>query len=321
MSDVERLMFDLRRIHSHWQTLYPTLFRQAVSVDYRRERLELPDGDFIDLDFAEVGSKRAVILCHGLESSAHAHYMLGMARALNESGLDAIAMNFRGCSGELNRLVRSYHSGETEDLKCVIRHALEVKHYSELSLVGFSLGGNVIIKYLGEEGDHADVLGAVAFSVPCDLGASARQLTVGFNKIYMRRFMKLLVEKIRSKNRLLKTGFDEKGFARMSSFAEFDGAYTAPVHGFESAENYWKQCSAKQFVPFVRRPTLLVNAANDPFLTAECYPVEEARLSPLFTLEIPNDGGHMGFISGSIHNTAYWHEGHAIRYLKNNVFL
>lgn len=309
-------MFDVHSFRAHCETILPTLFSLVKAVDYRRERLELPDGDFIDLDWAEVGGTEAFVICHGLESNSKAHYIQRLVHALNAEGIDVIAMNFRGCSGEPNRLIRSYHSGETDDLRQVIAHILEKQKYDALGLIGFSLGGNVILKYLGEEGERAPVNGAVAISVPCDLGASARKLAKGFNRVYMQRFLRQLFQKIQSKNVLLNAGFDEALFKQMRTFEEFDGHYTGPVHGFKSAEDYWGRCSSKQFIESICRPTLLINAQNDPFLTPECYPISEARSNKNVFLETPQHGGHVGFSELNVRGFTHYYEFDTLKFTK-----
>ncbi|MGE9271348.1 MAG: YheT family hydrolase [Verrucomicrobiales bacterium] len=282
----------------HWETIVPSLFRKMARVTTRAERLELDDGDFLDLLWRSSGSDRLVILSHGLEGSAHAAYMQGMAATCLAGGWDVLAWHFRSCSGELNRLPRFYHSGATEDLAAVLRHALAVHPARRVDLVGFSLGGNMTLKYLGECGGsvHPRVHRAVAFSVPCDLASSSRALATRFNReVYMRRFISSLTEKIRRKAVCFPGVFDLSGLEAIRTFQAFDDRFTAPLHGFQDAEDYWEKSSSRPFLPFIRIPTLLVNAANDPFLGPGCYPHEESSTSDCFTLEVPPSGGHVGF--------------------------
>lgn len=307
--------------HHHVQTVYPTLFRRVPVLNYQRQRLELDDGDFLDLDWSAAGaqpSDRVVIMCHGLESSSNAHYIRGMTYALNAAGVDVVCMNFRGCSGEPNRLLRSYHSGVTEDLRSVlaaVRHAdLAAGKPRAISLIGFSLGGNVILKCLGEGEGLAGVMNAVVLSVPCDLASSATRLMQGFNQVYMRRFIKFLVAKLAIKNQVLGAQFDLDAFRRMRTFAEFDAAYTAPQHGYASAAKYWQQCSSRYYLSGIRVPTLLLNAGDDPFLTPACYPWEQARDHAYLHLEVPRHGGHVGFIARN-NRGRYWHEERALAFL------
>ncbi len=282
----------------HLQTIVPALYRKAERVTRERERLELADGDFLDLEWRREGRGSLAILSHGLEGSAGASYIQSMARVLSARGWDVLAWNYRGCSGEMNRLPRFYHSGATEDLSAVIEHALAVHPAERIDLVGFSLGGNMTLKYLGEKGaEVSPVLGrAVAFSVPCDLACSSRTLDTAFNReVYMRRFIKTLADKVRRKHVMFPDDLDPKGLEKIRTFREFDDRYTAPLHGFRDAEDYWERSSSKQYLSVIRVPALMVNARNDPFLGRGCFPEDEAEESPFFYLEAPSSGGHVGF--------------------------
>ncbi|MEO6046585.1 MAG: alpha/beta fold hydrolase [Candidatus Kapaibacterium sp.] len=285
--------------NGHLQTIIPTLAKKNPDVRYRRERIATPDNDVLDLDWAETGSDQLAILSHGLEGSAARWYMRGMARSLNRAGWDALPWNFRGCAGEMNRTLRFYHSGATDDLATVIAHVKSLKRYRRIALIGFSLGGNMTLKYLGEQGRAIDpaIIGAVAFSVPCDLKTSAIRLALPSNSIYMRRFIKTLAEKVREKSRVMPE-LDASALAGMRTFQQFDDRYTAPLHGFRDAEDYWARCSSRGFLDAITIPTLIVNAVNDPFLSPECYPIAEARRSSFVSLEMPASGGHVGFMAG-----------------------
>ncbi|MBK1828635.1 alpha/beta fold hydrolase [Haloferula rosea] len=299
----------------HLQTIVPSLWRKVSALTRRRERLELADGDFLDLCWHGEGGERLVILSHGLEGSAEAAYIQGMGRALAADGWDVLAWNYRGCSGEMNRLPRFYHSGATCDLAAVVEHALEVHPAKTVDLIGFSLGGNLTLKYLGELGeDGSPRLGrAVAFSVPCDLACSSRTLTTAFNReVYMRRFIVSLAEKVRAKAEMFPDELDPSRLEGVKTFREFDDRFTAPLHGFEDAADYWARSSSRPFLPQIRIPALLVNAANDPFLGPGCYPRDEARDSDWFHLEVPRGGGHVGF--GGLGPN--WAEKRAVRFLK-----
>lgn len=302
--------------NGHLQTIVPSLFRIVKGIHYRRERIDTPDGDFLDLDWAEAGSRRLAILSHGLEGNTQRNYVLGMAKALRHGGWDALAWNYRSCSGEPNRLLRSYHSGETGDLHTVIQFAAARGCYQEIALIGFSLGGNITLKYAGEQGDHIHPLirKAVAFSVPCDLEASAHKLAQPAGRVYMMRFLRTLREKVRTKKRLFPNQVDDSGIDRLRTFFEFDDRYTAPIHGFKNALDYFARSSSKQFLPQIRIQALLVNARNDPFLGIPCFPFEEARSSPTFFFEAPDSGGHMGFISFG-NGGEYWSETRALEFL------
>jgi predicted alpha/beta-fold hydrolase len=285
----------------HLQTIYPALFRRTARVTNRPERLELPDGDFIDLEWSDQGRPRLAILSHGLEANLQTGYIQGMAAALIRRGWDVLAWNFRGCGGEPNRLLRMYHSGATEDLHAVISHALTNHPADSIDLIGFSLGGNLTLKYLGERPAELSprLHRAVAFSVPCDLACSSRQLALPSNRIYMDRFLREMRAKIRAKNLIFPDQLDLTGLDRIRSFQEFDDRFTAPIHGFRDAADYWARNSCRQFLPHIALPTLLVNAANDPFLGDGCYPQEEAAASDIVHFESPATGGHVGFMSPS----------------------
>lgn len=301
--------------NGHLQTIFPSLFRKVEGVSYRRERIETPDGDFLDLDWSESGSGKIAIISHGLEGNTSRSYMLGMAKALNRAGWDALPWNYRGCSGEPNRKLRSYHSGATEDLDVVISHVISQKRYEQIALIGFSLGGNITLKYLGERGEAVPSLikKAIVFSVPCDLASSSRKLAALSNRIYMRRFLRMLHEKIKARM-IIMPGLDDSGFKKIKDFKGFDDRYTAPLHGFADAEDYWRQASSKPFIPQITIPTLLINARNDPFLSQECFPIEEAKHNPNFYLEMPHAGGHTGFVEFN-EDGEYWSEKRAVEFL------
>jgi len=262
---------------------------------YTRERLELADGDFLDLDWAKAGHRRVAIISHGLEGSSTQNDVKTLAAALNAAGWDALAWNFRGCSGEENRLLQFYHSGETLDLSIVVGHA--AAEYPEIAVVGFSLGGNMILKYLGEASPHPAIRVAVAVSAPIDLAASSRALDRRpGNGIYLRRFMKSLSAKVEAKALRYPLEIDPNGVRQVASFSEFDNRFTAPIHGFKDAAEYWSRSSALQFLPQITIPTLLLSAKDDPFLAPECFPETLAREHSYFYLEAPACGGHLGFL-------------------------
>ncbi len=300
--------------NGHVQTIYPILFRPRPKIAYTRERLDTPDGDFLDLDWAETDANRLAIICHGLEGCSVGIHELCMVSALNASGWDTVVLNFRGCGDSVNRTLRFYHSGETEDLNMVICHVS--KRYAEIVLIGFSLGGNVILVYLGRDpaAVHPAVERAAVFSVPCDLAASVRKLGTFPNRFYTRRFLKSLAAKLRAKNAVLPDQLDLAGLDSIRTFQEFDDRYTAPIHGFFSAKDYWEKSSSSRYVAAIHVPTLLVNARNDPFLAPECFPVASARESETLYLESPASGGHNGFILRNPQNR-YWTEFRALEFL------
>jgi hypothetical protein len=295
--------------NGHLQTVLPWLLRRVPGVDYRRERIPTPDGDFLDLDWSPAGGRRLVVVCHGLEGSSQAAYVRGMVRAFNRRGWDGVVLNFRGCSGEPNRRLRSYHSGATEDLAAVLDHVGQTRAYRHLALVGFSLGGNLVLKYLGERGeDLPPALGpCAAVSVPCDLAGSSRRMARPENRIYMLRFMRTLCRKAAHKARCFPGTLSPGDFRGLRTFQDFDDRYTAPAHGFRDAAHYWAACSSRRFLAGIRVPTLLINARNDPFLSAGCYPAAEAAASPQVHLETPVSGGHVGFLTPTLTGD-FWHE-------------
>ena len=284
--------------NGHFSTIYAGIFRKVNGVVQRRERLDLPDGDFLDLDWSEslLPTKKLVILLHGLEGDAQRHYITGSAKGLNENTFDTCAVNFRGCSGETNRLYRSYHSGATEDLISVINHILSNKNYEEIYLMGFSLGGNLLLKYLGEGNEVSSYLkAAVAVSVPCDLKDACDELLKSKNVLYSKRFKKHLLAKLRIKQTQFPDKISESDIAKIVTLKDFDDVYTGPAHGFKDALDYYEKCSSKQFLPKISVPSLVINAKNDSFLGDRCYPYDEARQNPNLHLEIPEFGGHVGF--------------------------
>lgn len=279
----------------HLQTVLPVVWRRRAARLTQVETLELPDGDFLRLHWRKAGHRRLVILSHGLEGDAEAGYIRGMAAAVGAAGWDVLAWTFRGCGPQPNRLRRFYHSGETGDFGQVIRHAAPA--YPEgVALVGFSLGGNMTLKYLGEAPPDPAVIGGAAVSAPVDLAASARALDRRWgNRVYVRRFLQTLIRKVEDKARRFPGEIDVGGIRRVRSFQEFDDRYTAQLHGFRDAADYWAQSSARQYLPGIAVPTLLINARDDPFLPPECFPFSEAEASERFYLEAPEFGGHVGF--------------------------
>ncbi|GAB3043535.1 YheT family hydrolase [Spirosoma pulveris] len=327
--------------NGHLQTIIPSLFRK-VQVTYVRERIETPDDDFLDLDWgfsSGVGSeeqkvRRAdasetahfslltpnsslVILSHGLEGSSGSGYLAGMVRHLTKHGFDCLAWHYRSCSGELNRQQRFYHIGETGDLHFIIQHAI-AKGYQTIYLMGFSAGGNVTLKYVGEQGQalHPAVKKAVVFSVPVHLLGSARRLEQWDSLVYNYRFNRTLKRKVLQKASLMPGVFPIDAVTKARSIREFDNLFTAPMHGFRDVTDYYTRSSSLQFIPTIAIPTLLVNAKNDPFLSPECFPEALGRELPNVWMEFPEQGGHCGFPSRKqgIQGT-YWSEERALQFL------
>lgn len=289
--------------NGHVQTVYPVLFRPDPPVRPRRERIETPDGDFLDLDWhdraAEThGKRRLAVLLHGLEGHSRRKYMAGMAGALNRRGWDAVALNFRGCGGRPNRHIPFYHSGLTEDLHTVLGHALTRYPDAEVALVGFSIGGNKVLKYLGENPKRVpqQVAGAVTVSVPCDLAAASDVLARPFNRLYEAYFLRSLRAKIRAKHARVGNALPVRGLDAITTLREFDDRYTAPMFGFADALDYYRRASCRPHLGNIRVPALILSAADDPFLSASCYPYEAAEANGSLFLETPRTGGHVGFV-------------------------
>ena len=303
--------------NGHIQSIYPTLFRRFDTGFYERERIFTPDDDFLDIDWSRAGSNRLAIISHGLEGNSHRNYVVGMVKMLNRNGWDALAWNYRSCSGEMNRRLRFYNSGTIDDLEVVIEHAAKIESYKEIVLIGFSMGGNLSLLYLGNKGSRIDskIVRSVVFSVPCDLKASTRELAKFKNRIYMGRFLKTLHQKIRTKMKLMPGQINDDNYHLIKNFKDYDDRYTAPLHGFNNAEDYWSKCSSNRFIPEIKIPTLIVNARNDPFIADGCYPVNETSDSKCVYLETPRSGGHVGFMQFK-RDKSYWSEERTIEFLK-----
>ncbi|MDC0335699.1 alpha/beta fold hydrolase [Pseudodesulfovibrio sp.] len=305
-------------------TLYPPLFRPTPHMpEPVQERINTPDGDFLDMDHhaSRTGkTRKLVIVSHGLEGHSRKKYVLGMARMATSRGYDAICWNQRGCGQDVNNLPRSYHSGETNDIHSIIAHCLNTGKYETVALIGFSMGGNQILKYLGEAPDRvpAQVAAAATFSVPCDLSATERVIARPSRRIYLEYFMTGLRETIRTKGKIFPEEVDATLLRQVRTLRDFDDCYTAPLNGFTDAADYYTQSSSKQYIENVRIPALLVNAKDDPFLPEECYPVAEAETNPNFMLEIPHHGGHVGFVQGGRGNV-YWSEKRAGDFLAQQL--
>ncbi|SHG64980.1 hypothetical protein SAMN05444483_12028 [Salegentibacter echinorum] len=307
--------------NSHVASIYASAFRRVEFHFSTRQRIELSDGDFLDLErtFFSPNNNKVLILLHGLAGNANRPYMRGMAKIFYENGWDIASMNFRSCSGEINRLYRSYHAGATEDLQTVIDVLKVENKYAEINLIGFSLGGNLLLKYLGEQSKIAsEIKSAVAVSVPCDLGASLNELNKSHNFLYSRRFLKNLKKELRLREAHFPSEIDKKDIAGCNSLLAIDELYTSKAHGFKSAAHYYRQCSCLAFLPGIQTPTLLINAENDTFLAPNSYPIQLAKNSKNLYLEIPKQGGHVGFIQ---HKKPYYHEERALEFIKRKSVL
>ena len=294
----------------HLQTIYARWLNRASDLRLRRERWETPDNDFIDLDWLDAGSETAnlIVLFHGLEGCSSSHYARSLMNRARRLGWGGVVAHFRGCSGERNRLVRAYHSGDSSEIDWILRRTKEKNPRLKIYAVGVSLGGNVLLKWLGEQGDHAleIVEKTAAVSVPVDLAAAAGVLDRGCRKwIYTRHFLKTLKQKSLDKIAQHNLKIDLHQVRAASTFRQIDDLFTAPVHGFESAEDYWTKSSSKPWLMQIRVPTLLINARNDPFLPAVALPTAE-EVSLYVDLEYPEFGGHVGFVSGRFPGDLDW---------------
>ena len=301
----------------HQQTIFPHIFRGSPRQRCKRERLELPDGDFLDIDVYVFPKRPLIFLLHGLEGSTQSIYILGISDLLIRAGMGVVAINMRSCSGEMNRKPFFYHSGFTADLRYVVELFSRRHPDSDLGGVGFSLGGNVLLKYLGEEGSLLDA--GVAVSAPVDLLASTHRMKKISGRYYEHRFLNQLKSKVRQKHeQLLAIGIDVDAALQSRCFHEFDDALTAPTFGFKGAVDYYTQSSSLQYLPLIQSPTLLLQSLDDPMLAKACFPNAEQCASTV-TREYTKKGGHVGFIHGSIWAPKYYAEERALSFLAQHL--
>jgi len=290
----------------HAQTLWGALLRRVAPPAVRRERLVLPDGDFIDIDWAGEHGPVVVIL-HGLGGSVDSHYARGLLDALVRRGWRGALMHFRGCSGEPNLLQRSYHGGDTGDLAFFVEKLRQREPYTPLAAVGYSLGGNVLLKWLGEQGAAAPLQGAAAVSVPFDLGAATAHLMRGFARVYEQRLLRCLQEGLADKRARMTLPLPAVEPAAIASLRAFDEHITAPLHGFRDADDYYARASCFSYLSHIAVPTLIVHALDDPFMPPAVIPRAE-QLSSHIRLELSASGGHVGFIGGTPWSPRFWLE-------------
>lgn len=303
-------------LNPHLETIIPNTLRRIKHVDYQRERFRTSDDDFMLLDWLRQGASRLIILAHGLEGHSGKSYMKGLARIFYRRGWDVLAWNCRSCGGEMNKQVKLYHHGEISDLAELIKFVTRKNEYEKIALAGVSMGGSIILKYLGEMGNsiHEKIKGAVAISTPCDLAASERQLRKPINSIYRRRFFKKLWQKINQKAQLfLPEALEKLKYAQ--TFTDLHKIFTMPVYGFSSEDEFYRQGSAINFLPSIKVPSLIINAQNDPMLAGDCYPVQLAQKLEHIFLEIPAYGGHAGFLK--IGEGPTWSELRASRFINS----
>lgn len=302
--------------NGHVNTIYAGAVKRVETPNYRRSVIRTMDDDFVIIDRLAKGFHRLAVLCHGLEGSSESAYISSMARHLHRNGFDVLCINFRSCGGKMNRSLQMYHSGDTRDLHMVLKYHQDA--YRSIDLVGFSLGGNVVLKYMGEDPDkvHHKVRKAVGISVPVDLAAGARRLTEWQNLPYAQMFLKTLKEKIRKKAKQYPDVISTHALARVRTVIDFDNLYTGPLHGFLDAEDYYRRSNSLQFLDRIDRPSLLINAEDDPFLTRACFPEEQALENSNFFLYQPRFGGHVGFEKHG--SDAPHHEAVTLEFLLDN---
>ncbi len=306
----------------HSQSIFPALFREVYVAGVQVERITLSDGDFVDVDWylaGQLGEKPLLIISHGLEGSSRRHYVLGIAKKAISEGFDVLAWNYRSCSGEMNRARKFYHSGATDDLDQLVNMVIE-RGVKEVYFAGFSLGGNLTLKWLGEKGKNppSGIRKAVVFSVPLHLSSSSQTLAKLENWMYSNRFLKTLVAKVQQKVQQFPDLIPEDKLSQINTLWDFDEIVTGPIHGFAGAEDYYQQSSSIFFLPQIHVPVLIVNAANDPFLSPQCFPTELISSLEHVFLEIPKEGGHCGFYPRK-YDQYLWSEIRGMNWLKEEV--
>jgi predicted alpha/beta-fold hydrolase len=295
----------------HLQTIYARTLARSYSVPYRRERWETPDGDFIDLDWLDAPPAEGanlLVLFHGLEGCSASHYALSLMATARQIGWGGVVPHFRGCSGEMNRLARSYHSGDSREIDWILRRLKGAMPRARIYVVGVSLGGNMLLKWLGEEGAAAAAIieRAVTVSAPLDLVAAAGELDFGIKRLlYTRYFLRFMQPRVTAKIAAHDLQIDARALRASSTFRQFDDLFTAPVHGFKDAVDYWRRSSSKPWLKEIKVPTLLINALNDPFFPETALPRAD-EVSGLVTLDFPHEGGHVGFITGRFPGSLDW---------------
>lgn len=299
----------------HAQTIWQTLFRRRLDVILRRERIVLSDGDFVDLDWTPKVDAPIVLIIHGMEGSSSSPYARGMQRALHASGYNSVVMNLRGCGGSSNRLLRRYHAGDTQDLAEVVSQIGRRHPETPIYGVGYSLGGNMMLKWSGETAEANPLSGVIAISVPFDLDRVAERLTRGASRLYQRYLLVRLKRAMKEKAEHPDFPVNTAQFRRIAALREFDDSVTAPLHGFLDASDYYQRASCKPFLKSIRKPCLIVHAKDDPFMDADVIP-DESEISACTELLCSERGGHVGFISGPVpFRPKYWLEDRVVRWL------
>lgn len=284
--------------NGHLETIVPSLYRKVNQVNYERERIDTPDGDFLNLDWSKVGSNRLLIISHGLEGDSNRHYVKGLVKLFNQQQVDVMVWNNRTCGGEINDLPILYHHGASYDLDTSIQYVLKTGAYTDIYLTGISMGGAQTLKYLGEKSSDlpGEIKKAAVYSTPCNLPSSAATLKLKSNTFYKKRFLGKLKKKIAAKASQFPELINLELLEKVQDFDSFDTLFTAKLHGFKDAADFYQSVSADNWMKDISIPTLIINAKNDPLLGPECYPIELAKEKPEIYLEMPDRGGHTGFL-------------------------
>lgn len=282
-----------------------------------KERIQTSDNDFLNLGWYRTKSSKLIIISHGLEGDSKRPYMLGMAKLFLSNNYDVLNWTFRGCGKDLNKQAIFYHSGATYDLAQVVEHAQ--KGYEEVYLIGFSLGGNLTLKYLAELGSNAkNIKRGIAISVPLHLASSSQKISSKQNILYSKRFLRTLKEKVLRKSKTHPKEISIRKLNQVKTLTDFDNCFTGPLHGFLDAQDYYKKNSSLYFLDQIKVPTLILNAQNDPFLTKKCFPVTLAKTLEHVYFEFPKHGGHVGFASKNS-NLPYYSESRAVEFIRSDV--
>ena len=305
-------------INGHFDTIYPAFFRKvSFNPTVNNITIHTPDNDYFELNYYDNNSDKTVIISHGLEGNNMRPYIIGMAKKFFKNDWNVIAWNYRGCNGKINNSIKSYHSGFIEDLQEVIMFA-DTQQIKNISLIGFSLGGNITLRYLGNHKSvHDKINSAVTLSVPLDLHLGCLEISKPSNKIYEKRFLRSLKQKVKEKAKRFPE-IDTKYLSRIHKLKAFDDYYTAPLHGFKDAIDYYRSCSALYVLDNVRIPTLIINALNDPFLPSSCYPYELLKKHSYVHLETPERGGHVGFCCQN-GDQYYWSENRTMEFINSTL--
>ncbi len=303
--------------NGHVSTIYSAKLRRVSAPPFKRERINLPDNDFLDLDwsFTKQKSEDVIIMLHGLEGNAQRSYMMGCTNYAMQMGWNVANLNFRGCSGTPNLKYYSYNAGKTDDLEVVINHIVNKNKYQRIALVGYSLGGNMLLKYLGDGSPGAShIYKGVAISAPLHLKGSLARLEERQNWVYRTTFLSSMKRKLIKKQQEFPDKIKPQDIKNIKSILDFDNSYTAPAHGFKDAFDYYKFASSVFYLENVKTPALVLSAQNDSFLSKQCYPYELAKASPYIYLETPLYGGHVGFVAAK---NLYYNEYKTLSFLND----